>query len=157
MKHVGKGRLPARWIGLGLFLLLAAGLLLERRDDNCNGTPTEQEFIDNAVEYFLTLQFESAFRKNADGNIVAVPFKIYSDLANFYAVSPNCCTFSYRGQDGYLPSLLYQMRHDYKGTVIIRHPILREITDDGLILHNTINRSVRMNGCAQPIITENEG
>jgi hypothetical protein len=146
-----KIRVPnTRSLFLGLTFLLVASVLSACQSD-CDVKPSEKDFIDNGVSYFLSLQYENSTRFLGGGSKEIVTYKKYESLEDFYSTNPNCCTFSYIGQEGFIPSLIYRLKNDYEGTVIIRYPKLREIKESGIIQLNTPSRSVRMNGCAQAI------
>ncbi|MBS9718956.1 hypothetical protein ACFFUT_12505 [Pseudohalocynthiibacter aestuariivivens] len=48
-----------------------------------------------------------------------VSYKVYETKDEFLADYPNCCAFSYRGAEGYLPSHGGRFRFGYKGIVSI--------------------------------------
>ena len=80
--------------------MAVAGSLAACRS-GCDVQPTQQEFIDNAVAYFLANhQFEMSRRRLADGSYETIRYERYRDLEDFYDTNPDCCTFSYRGQEG---------------------------------------------------------
>ena len=68
----------------------------------------------------------------AVGNIESKEPLRFEDVDEFLRINPECCTFSYRGIDGYLPPLLWRLTKGYQGTVMVRTS--RYQLDDGSVV-----------------------
>lgn len=120
----------------------------------CEVEPTEDAMIKSAIEHLIGQQFEFHGKIESDGSIKKYPVIKYTSVEEFLEFNNNCCTFSRRGQETFLPSLPYRIINDYEGTVLVDDWKLRILTDSGEEVSALIDTAVQMNSCGTPIVQD---
>lgn len=123
----------------------------------------DQLFIDRAVDYYVNIyQKRKTSFTDLDGTeaIAYIPFTsrrgflqknpAYISVEDFIEHNPECCLFSYRGGEGYLPSWLQRVSNNYKGVVTLTDERRRGV--DGDLAEHTFQFEIQMNSDAVPIL-----
>ena len=104
--------------------------------------------IANAVEHLVSAQNTSATYFSENGPIERY-YLVYESVEEFRTLNPDCCRFSFRGSDGWLPSSRKRTATNYAGVVTITY-ILRRV-ENGDIIKTTHQTEIPMNASAEPI------
>ncbi|NEY92258.1 hypothetical protein, partial [Tabrizicola oligotrophica] len=120
-------------------------------DKNC-AIPTEDEFIEAAVTYFLKVRQPSGGTSyRSDGSTIEQVFLPYRNFEDLHSVNPDCCRVAGLADgDGPLYSRQQILMHDIETTVEIR-AALRVITDTGIVLSGERRDRIPMNSCGAVI------
>ncbi len=144
---------------MGLFLttivILAFGLLTGSRF-GCR-VNDDDVLIQRTLEHFVVLQnsgYDDFLRYNlfSSGPVLAPwdgRYLVPISVDYFRAKNVDCCEFSYRGEDGWLPKWLKRFSTDYEGVVTINYK-LRRVEGSGTV--ETVHKAeIPINSCAEPI------
>lgn len=121
------------------------------------GEVDEDVYINNALEHFLALQKldSNAFLRynmisaGASYAPSGVSYLVPVSVDEFQAENVDCCRFSYRGAEGWIPSWKKRFSTDYAGFVTIKYK-LRWI-ENNEIVEAVHKAEIPMNSCAEPI------
>jgi hypothetical protein len=122
-------RLSDKGMLIGTTLIVAIGFFLVSSDNN---QASEKDMISTAIDYYIENQNDTAFQSDGDNGIVTVKYKIFADRAEFLEHYPDCCRFSYRASEGYLPNAFDRWWYSYAGVVLIQAG-WRQIDGDEII------------------------
>ncbi len=117
-------------------------------NDDCN-TIDETAAIDNAIKLFLSIQPETIGRY-LDEKLIVLEAKPYSSSDEFNSLNPDCCTFSYRGAEGYLPNRFWRYKNNFVGFVEFKY-FLMEPTDNTMTMLPGGQRFFAIDSCNQII------
>ncbi len=109
-------KLKGKIMVISVLTILVAGFLFLASD---NEQVSEKNMINTAIDYYIENQNDTAFQSDGDNGIVAVKYKIFADRAEFLERYPDCCRFSYRASEGYLPNAFDRWWYSYAGVVFI--------------------------------------
>ena len=112
------------------------------------GDIEDEVFIQKALEHFIASQRETP-AYSSDDSLVVRPNEIYTSVEEFRAENPNCCSFGYRGTDGFLPEWWARVNNDYEGTVIIRYNA--RVVYEGETREEARSGDVYLNSCGEII------
>ncbi|MCF6273510.1 MAG: hypothetical protein L3J37_10040 [Rhodobacteraceae bacterium] len=119
------------------------------------GDIDDEVFIQKALEHFVVMQQGPAIgflqfnlysrdKSPSDGSYVTP-----DSVDAFLAENPDCCKFSYRGAEGWLPNWQRRISNDYVGVVSINYALRRSA--DGVIFETIHQAEIPINSCGEPI------
>ncbi|WP_380054260.1 hypothetical protein ACFE33_13205 [Falsihalocynthiibacter sp. SS001] len=149
-----KGVFLASMVGVVSFALSGCRYLCYKSDD---------EFIENALEHLVkfhnsegNMRFYGTYLYNSKATDYS-PFEgdylAASSVEEFLEVNEGCCSFSYRGGEGWVPKFSARLATDFEGFVTIKYQLRKNSGAE--IVGPIISAEVAMNSCAE-IIPYNE-
>lgn len=107
------------------------------------------DYIQSALNYFVSdHQADVANRLTEDGPETWEVDK-YASVADFLNVNPDCCEFSFRGSEGYLPGWFHRLWFDFHGYVRIE--FVERVSRDGQHESRVRRVEIPMNSCGEVI------
>jgi len=126
-------------------------LLLARCISDDDNEIEAETYIENAVRFYLAEhQVGSSVTYSDNGSSVRKHFTLYTSLEEFMSENPDCCIFSYRGPEGYVPPLWQRLFYSYEGVVMMNNYRLR-IVGEGDVREPGLGFAIPMNSSAEPL------